>query len=74
MANKKQAEGKKKLADDLRAQCGNVISFNKLADYLGMAPKTARKFLADVPSYQLGSKRCFLAIDVAAKLESQRVS
>ena len=74
MATKKQTEEKKKLADDLRAQCGNVISFNKLAEYLGMAPKTARKFLEDVPSYQLGNKRCFLAVDVAAKIEGLRVS
>ena len=65
---------KKEIAADLRAQCGNVISFNKLAEYLGMAPKTARKFLADVPSYQLGSKRCFLVADVAAKIEGLRVS
>lgn len=68
MANKKQ------IADDLRTQCGNVISFNKLAKYLGMAPKTARKFLADVPSYEMGSKRCFLAVDVAAKIAGLQVS
>lgn len=65
---------KKQIADDLRAQCGNVISFNKLAEYLNMAPKTARKFLADVPSYEMGNKRCFLAVDVAAKIEGLQVS
>ena len=65
---------KKEIAADLRVQCGTVISFNKLAAYLGMAPKTARKFLADVPSYEMGNKRCFLAVDVAAKIEGLRVS
>ena len=68
MANKKQ------IADDLRTQCGNVISFNKLAKYLNMAPKTARKFLADVPSYEMGNKRCFLAVEVAAKIAGLQVS
>ena len=64
---------KKQIADDLRTQCGSVISFNKMAAYLGMSPKTARKFLADVPSYDMGKKRCFLAIDMAAKIAGQQI-
>lgn len=68
MANRKQ------IADDLRSRCGNLISFNKLAEYLNMSPKTARKFLSDVPSYEVGNKKCYLAIDVAGKLDGLRVS
>lgn len=59
---------KKQITEDLRQQCGNLISFGKLAKYLGMSPHTARDFLSDVPSYETGGKRCFFAIDVAAKL------
>lgn len=65
---------KKQITDDLRQQCGSVISFNKLAAYLGMSPKTARTFLSDVPCYEMGNKRCFLAVDVAKKLEGLRVA
>lgn len=61
---------RKQIADDLRTQCGKIISFGVLSEYLGMCPKAARKFLADVPSYNMGNKRCFFPIDVARKLES----
>lgn len=65
---------KKQIADDLRAQCGNMISFGQLARYLGLCPHTARAYLADVPAYDMGRKRCYLAIDVAKKLESCQIS
>lgn len=65
---------KKQIADDLRQQCGSVISFNKLAAYLNMSPKTARAFLADVPCYDMGKKRCFFAVDVARKLEGLQIA
>lgn len=65
---------KKQIADDLRQQCGSVISFGKLAEYLHMSPKTARAFLADVPCYDMGKKRCFFAVDVAQKLEGLKIA
>ncbi len=65
---------KKQIADDLRQQCGNFISFGELSRYLGMCPSKAREFLADVPAYDTGRKRCYFAIDVAKKLEALQVS
>lgn len=65
---------RKQICEDIRQQCGNLISFGNIARYLGMSPHTARDFLADVPSYATGGKRCFLAIDVAKKLESCEVA
>ena len=65
---------RKQIADDIRQQCGNFVSFGKIAAYLGMSPHTAREWLEDVPSYQTGKKRYFLAIDVARKIEQSQVS
>ncbi len=59
---------KKQIAEDIRQQCGNLVSFGKVAKYLGMSPHTAREFLEDVPCYCIGRKRCFFAIDLASKL------
>ena len=64
---------KKQIADDIRAQCGNLIPFGRLAKYLGLCPNKAREYLADVPAYDMGRKRCFFAIDVAKKLESCQI-
>ena len=65
---------KKQIADDLRQQCGNFISFGDLSRYLGMCPSKAREFLADVPAYVTGRKRCYFAIDVATKLAGMQIS
>ena len=61
----------KQIADDIREVCGcSLVSFGKLAKYLGMSPNTARHFLAPVPCYQIGRKRCFMVKDVAKYIES----
>lgn len=59
---------KKQIVQDIREQVGNFVSFGAVARYLGMSPHAARDFLADVPSYDVGKKRCFFAIDLANKL------
>ena len=61
---------RRQMADDIEHSCGSrLVSFGKLAKYLGMCPHSAREFLADVPCYNTGKKRCFLVTDVAKKLE-----
>lgn len=61
---------RRQIQEDLRQQCGNLISFGKLCKYLGMCAHAGRDFLADVPSYEIGNKKCYLAIDIAKKLEA----
>ena len=45
--------------------------------HLSMAsgvPKTTREFMAGVPHYDMGRKRCYLAIDVANRLASSEIA
>lgn len=67
---------KKQIQSELQAASGGakVISFGRLAKYLGISPHTARKLLADVPSYEIGHKRCFFASDVARWLENKQMT
>ena len=60
---------KKQIAEDIRREVGNFASFGKLCKYLGLCPHAGRDFLADVPSYTLGNKKCYFAVDVANKIE-----
>ncbi len=59
---------KKQIQEDIKKECGNLVSFGAAAKYLGLSPHTARDYLADVPCYPIGNKRCFLAIDLANKI------
>ena len=53
---------------DIRSQCGNLITTKAAGKYLGLCPKATREFLEDVPRYEVGRKRCYMAIDLANKL------
>lgn len=66
--------GRKQIQAEIQAACGgaNLISFGRLAKYLGIAPHTARELLAEVPSYEIGRKKCYFASDVARWLEDRR--
>lgn len=61
---------KKQLVEDIRAQCGNLITTKAIGDYLGMCPLKTREFLEDVPCYRTGRKKCYLPIDIANKILS----
>ena len=61
---------KKKILDDIRAQYGNLVTTKDAGKYLGLCPKTTREFLLGVPHYNMGRKRCYLAIDLANRLAS----
>lgn len=46
---------RRQIADDIEHSCGSrLVSFGKLAKYLGMCPHSAREFLADVPLSRRG--------------------
>lgn len=61
---------KKEIVADIRAQCGNLITKKEVGKYLGLCPKTTREFLAGVPCYDMGRKRCYMAIDIANRIVS----
>ena len=65
---------KKQIVEDLRQQYGNLISTTDVGKYLGLCPKTTRIFMAGVPHYDMGRKRCYLAIDVANRLASAEIA
>lgn len=64
---------KKEIAADIRQQVGNVLSTNQVGEYLGMSPKPLRAFLADVPCFELGRKKCYFAIDLAKRLAEAEI-
>ena len=65
---------KKEIVEDIRKQYGNLISTKDAGKYLGLCPKTTRIFLAGVPHYDMGRKKCYLAIDIANRLISAEMS
>lgn len=61
------------IAEDIRKQYGNLLNTTKAAKYLGKNRKTARKFLQGVPMYNTGKEHCYLATDIARRLDECRV-
>lgn len=59
---------KKEIVADIRAQCGNLITKKAVGKYLGLCPKSTREFMEGVPYYELGRKKCYMAIDVANRI------
>lgn len=59
---------KKEIVNELRSQCGNLITTKDVGKYLGLSPKTTRQFLQGVPCYDMGHKKCYFAIDIANRL------
>lgn len=64
---------KKEIVEDIRRQYGNLITSKNVGKYLGLCPKTTREFMAGVPCYDLGRKRCYMAIDVANRICSSEL-
>ena len=59
---------KKEIVADIRAQCGNLITTKQVGKYLGLCPKSTREFMEGVPCYEVGRKRCYMAIDLANRI------
>jgi len=65
---------KKEIAAEIRAQYGNVLTTKQAGEFLGMSPKPAKEFLEGVPTFQLGLKKCYFAIDLAQRLVESQIS
>ena len=59
---------KKEIVNDIRSQCGNLITTKAVGKYLGLCPKSTREFMEGVPCYEVGRKRCYMAIDLANRI------
>lgn len=59
---------KKEIVADIRSQCGNLITTKQVGKYLGLCPKSTREFMEGVPCYEVGRKRCYMAIDLANRI------
>ena len=57
------------LAADIRKQYGNLLNLSQVARYMGKSRDFAAQFMADVDCYRTGKERCYLATDLAAKLD-----
>lgn len=62
---------RKEISEDIRKHFGcSVINTREACEYLGMCFNKAKVFLKDVPAYDTGGERKFMAIDIAKKLET----
>ena len=61
---------KKEIVADIRAQCGNLITTKDVGKYLGLCPRATKTYMEGVPHYDIGRKRCYMAIDVANRIVS----
>ena len=59
---------KKEIVNDIRSQCGNLITTKDVGKYLGLCPKSTKAFMEGVPHYDVGRKKCYMAIDVANRI------
>lgn len=59
---------KKEIVQDIRAQYGNVLTTKEVGKYLKLCPKATREFMLGVPRFEIGRKRCYFAVDLAARL------
>ncbi len=59
---------KKEIVNDIRSQCGNLITTKDVGRYLGLCPKSTKLFMEGVPHYDVGRKKCYMAIDVANRI------
>lgn len=60
------------IAADIRRQYGNLLNTTQAAAYLGQDRKTTRRFLAGLDMYKTGKEHCYLAIDIARRLDEVR--
>ena len=60
------------IAADIRAQYGNLLNTTKAAKYLGKDRKTTRQFLRGLDMYNTGKEHCYLATDIARRLDECR--
>ena len=59
---------KKELIADIRAEAGNVLTTKAVGKYLGLCPHATRDFLAGVPRFEIGRKKCVFAVDLANRI------
>ena len=64
---------KKELLADIRGQYGNVLTTKQVSAYLGLCPKSTREYMAGVPRFELGIKRCYFAVDLANRILQSEV-
>lgn len=63
---------KKEIAEDIKAMYGPVVSTADACRYLGMCFDKTKDFLKELPSYDTGKEKRYLAIDIARRLDSCR--
>lgn len=59
---------KKELIADMKAEFGNFLNCKQAGDYLGLCPRATRDFLAGVPCFSIGRKKCYFPVDIANRL------
>lgn len=59
---------KKEIVADLKADYGHMLTAKQVGDFLGLCPKATKEFMAGVPCFAVGRKKCYLPIDVANRL------
>lgn len=65
---------RREIAADIRAQYGNLLNTSQAARYLGQDRRTTRIFLRGLDVYKTGKERCYLATDIARRLDECRVT
>ena len=61
------------IANDIKKDFGSCLSISDVGRYLGFCYRKTRNFLSDLPYYDTGKEKKYLAIDIARKLDNMRV-
>ena len=59
---------KKEIIADIKSTYGNFLTTTQVGEYLGLCPRSTRAFMAGVPRFQVGVKRCYLPVDIANRI------
>lgn len=63
---------RRQIADDIKQTYGACLNVTQASEYLGMCRDKVRQFLSDIPHYDTGRQKKYLAVDIARKLDGLR--
>lgn len=61
---------RKEIAEDIKKMYGPMVSMADTSRYLGMCYRKTKSFLSGLPVYDTGKEKCYMAIDIARRLDS----
>lgn len=60
-------------AKDIRKNYGDILTLQKVMEYLGVSRHTAERWVKDIDSININGRKRYQAADIARKIEANRI-